>query len=183
MTADLPAFILNGFELRGHQSYGEAITQSQHMLQCAQKAAQAGEGETMIIAALLHDFGHLVEDAGDAAAHGIDAAHETLGAAYLSRYFPASVTRPIALHVAAKRYLCLTEPGYQDQLSPASLLSLKLQGGPFTRQQAEIFEADAFSAEAIRLRRYDECGKTVGTATPGLAFYGPMLHRNMIAGV
>ena len=182
MPADLPAFIRKGFALRGHQSYGEAITQSQHMLQCAQKAAEAGEGEAMIIAALLHDFGHLIEDAGNAAARGIDAGHETLGAAYLSRYFPPSVTRPIALHVAAKRYLCLVEPGYQDQLSPASLLSLELQGGRYTQQQAEAFEADPFSADAIRLRRYDECGKTVGATTPGLEFYGPMLRRMMMAG-
>lgn len=181
MPTDLPIFIREGFELRGHQSYGEAITQSQHMLQCAQKAAQAGEGEAMILAALLHDFGHLIEDAAEAPAQGIDAEHETVGAAYLSRYFPPSVTRPIALHVAAKRYLCRVEPGYQDQLSPASLLSLELQGGPLTAQEAMAFEADPFSADAIRLRRYDECGKMVGAATPDLEFYGPMLRRNMIA--
>lgn len=183
MAADLPVFIQNGFELRGHQSYGEAITQSQHMLQCAHMATEAGEDEPMIIAALLHDFGHLIDKAGDATELRIDAEHETIGAAYLSNFFPETVTRPISLHVAAKRYLCLAETGYQDRLSDASRLSLQLQGGPFSPQQAEIFEEDAFSAQAIRLRHYDELAKKVGAVTPPLEFYSTMLRRHMFAGV
>jgi len=177
----LPDFVQIAFERRGHQHYGEDLTQSAHMLQCAYKASQAGEPETVVIAALLHDFGHLIEDAEQDLADGIDAEHEALGAAFLSRYFPPSITRPIALHVAAKRHLCRVEPGYLDRLSAASLLTLKLQGGPFTQDQADAFKADPFSAEAIRLRRYDECGKAMGLDVPDLEFYAPMLARNMIA--
>ena len=180
MAKSLPDFIQIAFDRRGHQHYGEALTQSAHMLQCAYKASQADEPEAVIIAALLHDFGHLIEDAEQALSDHIDAEHEALGAAYLSRYFPPSVTRPIALHVAAKRYLCLVEPGYLDRLSDASLLTLELQGGPFTQQQAEAFKADPYSAEAIRLRRYDECGKAIGIEVPDLESYATMIVRNMI---
>ncbi len=180
MAIYLPDFVQTAFERCGDQHYGEALTQSAHMLQCAYQASQAGEPETVVIAALLHDFGHLIEDAEQALTDGIDAEHEALGAAFLSRYFPPSITRPIALHVAAKRYLCRVEPGYLDRLSAGSLLTLELQGGPFTQDQADAFKADPFSAEAIRLRRYDECGKAMGLDVPDLESYAPMLARNMI---
>lgn len=180
MSAEVPQFIQDAFEQRGHQFYGEAVSQSEHMLLCAHKAAMAGEDEPMILAALLHDFGHLVEDGELALSQSTDAQHEALGAAYLSRYFPMGITRPIALHVAAKRYLCQKDPDYLNQLSDASLLTLKLQGGPFTAQEAQAFETEPYSAEAIRLRRYDECGKTTGVAVPNLESYGPMLRRHLV---
>ncbi|NJM91614.1 MAG: hypothetical protein HC861_02185 [Rhodospirillaceae bacterium] len=72
------------------------------------------------------------------------------------------------LHVAAKRYLAASEPGYLDLLSPASVQSLQLQGGPMSMQERARFAAERFAEEAVKLRRWDDEGKVVGMPTPGL---------------
>jgi phosphonate degradation associated HDIG domain protein len=154
--------IFAAFDAYGAQRYGERVTQLEHALQCAHLAALEGAPETLVAAALLHDFGHFVDNRGlMAEEQGLDGAHESVGAATLSAWFGAAVTRPIALHVAAKRYLCAVEAGYFEALSPASQLSLELQGGPYDRKAAEQFAALPFAAEAIRLRRWDDCGKVM----------------------
>ena len=85
------------------------------------------------------------------------------------------MVQPIALHVAAKQYLCATEPGYLEGLSAASAHSLALQGGPFDATQVRQFEAMPFSAEAVRLRRYDDLGKVEGGETTRLSDYRDLL--------
>src|SRR6516225_6317978 len=114
-------------------SAGEPVSQTEHALQTAWAAEQAGAASALIAAALLHDIGHLLHDLPeDCAHHGIDDAHEVRGARWLVQHFGPDVTEPVRLHVPAKRYLCSTDPAYRSQLSEASELSLKLQGGPFT---------------------------------------------------
>lgn len=160
------------FDRHGESRYGEHVNQREHMLQCAKLAEDAGDTPAMIAAALLHDVGQFLEGAGDAAEdHGYDAAHEKLGEAFLSQWFPEAVTAPIALHVAAKRYLCAVEPGYLEALSGASALSLSLQGGPFNKGECAAFEAHPFFKEALRLRRYDDLGKQPGVITPDVSHY------------
>lgn len=165
------------FDRHGDNRYGEHVNQREHMLQCAKLAEDAGDTPAMIAAALLHDVGQFLEGAGDAAeAHGHDAAHERLGEVFLSQWFPEEVTAPIFLHVAAKRYLCAVEPGYLEDLSGASALSLSLQGGPFNEVECRAFEAHPFFKEAIRLRRYDDAGKQPGMATPDIDHYVEILN-------
>lgn len=165
------------FDRHGDNRYGEHVNQREHMLQCAKLAEDAGDTPAMIAAALLHDVGQFLEGAGDAAeAHGHDAAHERLGEVFLSQWFPEEVTAPIFLHVAAKRYLCAVEPGYMEDLSGASALSLSLQGGPFDEAECRTFEAHPFFKEAIRLRRYDDAGKRPGMATPDIDHYVAILN-------
>ena len=166
------------FGQRGHERYGERVTQLDHALQCAWLAQQDGAGDHLIAAALLHDYGHLFEGRGDAAERdGRDARHELHGARALRPWFGLEVVGPIALHVLAKRYLCATEPGYAEALSPASILSLKLQGGAFTPQQCRRFERSRFATDAVRVRRWDDTGKMVGYVAPGLDRYWPILRR------
>src|SRR5579862_5146783 len=145
------------FEARGDDAYfGEAISQTEHGLQAAHLARQEGASDSLIVAALLHDVGHLLpEQTEELAGQGVDGRHEEAGKAWLSRHFGPEVTEPIHLHVAAKRYLCAVEPGYQERLSPASALSLKLQGGPFTPEQVREFEANPHFYAAARLRHWD----------------------------
>jgi predicted HD phosphohydrolase len=81
------------------------------------------------------------------------------------------------LHVAAKRYLCATDPAYLRQLSPASQTSLKLQGGPFTPAQAAEFEANPHYRDAVALRRWDDLAKVPGMQVPTLDHYRPRLAR------
>jgi phosphonate degradation associated HDIG domain protein len=154
----------------GQGHYGEsAVTQVEHAVQCATLAERDSASPALITAALLHDIGHLVNpDDRKATARGEDGEHEQAGAEYLGQWFGEEVTRPVYLHVAAKRYLTATDPGYAALLSPTSALSLTLQGGPFSPEAARRFAAQPGAAGAIRLRRWDEAAKDPGAATSPL---------------
>lgn len=148
------------------------INQQQHALQAAWLAEREGHDDAMVTAALLHDIGHLVHKLGDnPAAAGVDDQHEELGNAWLIRHFGPEVTEPVRLHVAAKRYLCAVEADYFAKLSPDSVRSLALQGGPMSAEEVAAFEALPHSAEAVQLRRYDEQAKVKGLETPPVAHF------------
>ncbi|MEO0987629.1 MAG: phosphohydrolase, partial [Cyanobacteria bacterium J06639_14] len=140
MTNPIPS-LLSLYRQRGQAQYGgEAISQLEHALQCATLAEQASEPAALIVASLFHDLGHLVHHLGeDVAKRGIDDRHEYRAIPFLETHFPAAVTTPIRLHVAAKRYLCAVDERYWDSLSPASKLSLELQGGIFSEPAAAAF--------------------------------------------
>lgn len=160
----------------GHLTYGEDVTQLEHVLQCGQLAREDGAPDTLIAAALLHDIGQFIGEAGEAAQrHGVDARHEVIGADFLAQTFPEAVIAPIRMHVDAKRYLCAVEPGYREGLSGASELSLQLQGGPMGEAEAAAFRRRAGFEDAIRLRRYDDEGKRADWAVPALDTYRPLL--------
>ena len=122
------------YQRRGSEAYfGESVSMTEHGLQAAYFAREAGAPPALVVAALLHDVGHLVEEvAKDLADWKTDAAHERVGGAWLARRFPAEVSEPVRLHVPAKRYLLATDADYLSMLSPASVVTLKLQGGPMS---------------------------------------------------
>jgi len=165
--------IFRVFRERGEAAYlGEPVSLAEHSLQTAHAAEQDGAHTTLVAAALLHDYGHLIHGLPENAADdGLDTRHEDVAHAFLGRHFVAEVVEPIRLHVAAKRYLCAVDPEYVAALSPASLLSLGLQGGPSGADEVKAFEASPFAEDAVRLRRYDDIGKEPGRATPGLEHY------------
>ena len=163
------------FVERGADEYhGEAVSQLEHALQAAWLAEQEGAEPALIVAALLHDIGHLIQSHGEAAAErGIDDRHEELGQKFLRKHFPESVTEPIRLHVEAKRYLSAVDSSYHDFLSPASRLSLQLQGGPMTTAEQQSFEANLFCENATRLRKWDDKAKIANLPTPTLSHFLP----------
>ncbi|WP_448661297.1 HD domain-containing protein [Sphingomonas sp. CJ20] len=162
--------IFDIFERFGASHYGEDASQLAHALQTAELARRNHCSDAMIVAALLHDIGQFLGDAGNAAEKsGVDALHEEAGAQFLRPYFPPEVTEPIRLHVIAKRYLCSVEPGYLIGLTRASALSLRLQGGPMTPDEARAFEANPYFADAVQLRRFDDMGKNPAWRVPDLA--------------
>jgi phosphonate degradation associated HDIG domain protein len=174
--------IFDHYQRLGHRRYGEEVTELEHALQAAMLAEQGGENPAMIAACLLHDSGHLLHGEDEEIARaGIDAAHETVGAAYLSRHLPAAVVEPIRWHVAAKRYLCHRLPRYYAGLSAASRLSLQLQGGPMSAASAGAFERIPYYREAIQLRRYDDAAKMANTLTPVLESYRPLLRALIVS--
>jgi phosphonate degradation associated HDIG domain protein len=176
MTADVVEEIFALFARRGGAHYGEGVTQTEHALQAALAAERTGAPPTLVTAALLHDLGHLLQETPeDIAEQGVDTEHESVASACLSRHFGPEVTEPIRLHVLAKRYLCQAESGYWDLLSPASRLSLELQGGPLSESEAAAFRAGAHAEAAIALRRWDDEAKVVGMKTPGLGHYRSIL--------
>jgi phosphonate degradation associated HDIG domain protein len=175
------AAIFGAFRERGSASYlGEPVSLTEHMLQTALAAEHDGADPVLVASALLHDYGHLVHELPeDAADQGIDTLHEEAGAAWLEEHFVSRVTEPLRLHVLAKRYLCATEPEYLAALSPASVLSLGLQGGPSSPEEVAAFERNQFADEAVRLRRWDDVGKIAGLSTPPLEHYRPALEAGL----
>lgn len=175
--------IIQLFEERGNGLYfGEQVTETEHALQAAHLARQAGASDNMILGALLHDIGHLLHGHGeDIADHGVDAKHEDEGAEFLAGKFPALVIDCVRLHVPAKRYLCAVEPQYLAGLSPVSQRSLELQGGPMTAEEVAEFETEPYYREAVQARRWDDQAKIVGLDVPGVASYRSLLEASVIA--
>jgi len=165
--------IIQVFETRGDEAYfGEPVSQKEHALQAAHFAEKEGASDALVVAALLHDVGHLIHGLGeDAADRGLDARHEDAGHEWLAGLYGPEVTEPIRLHVAAKRYLCAVDRGYLERLSPASVQSLELQGGPFDAGEVREFEAHPQYREAVRLRMWDDLAKVPGMEVPGLEHY------------
>jgi phosphonate degradation associated HDIG domain protein len=161
------------FETYGAQWYGgEGVDQLQHALQCAHRAEQAGATPELMVAALLHDLGHLLQQH---APDGRDDVHQYAVVPFLRGLFPSAVIDPIRLHVDAKRYLCATDSAYAAQLSEASVASLALQGGPFSSEQAQVFLTQPFAVDALALRRWDDLAKSRAAQPPGWAHYLPVL--------
>jgi gamma-butyrobetaine dioxygenase len=156
--------------------FGEEVTQAQHMLQAGALAEAAGAPAELVAATLLHDLGHFHGEAtGHDLMRGTDNRHSHTGADWLAQWFGPAVTEPVRLHVAAKRYLCAVEPGYFELLSPASVHTLAVQGGPMTPAEAEQFAAGRHGADAVRLRRWDEAAKDPQAPTPDFGHFRPLL--------
>ncbi len=169
------------YATRGGLHYGEGVTQVEHALQSAVLAEVYGGSPSLIVAALLHDIGHLFEQEENVVEGRFDDRHEAIGARLLQALFPESVYRPVALHVAAKRYLCFTEPQYWNGLSPASQKSLKLQGGAFDQAQALAFERASHWQDAVQLRRFDDMGKCAEISGRAFADFIPLMRELLVA--
>jgi phosphonate degradation associated HDIG domain protein len=168
------------YAARGGLHYGEGVSQLEHALQSAMLAEAQGSPPSLIVAALLHDIGHLLEKEEDVVNARVDDRHEAIGARVLEALFPEAVCRPVALHVAAKRYLCFAEPHYLTGLSHASQRSLVLQGGPFDHKQALAFERAPYWQEAVQLRRFDDMGKLEKISGRAVADYLPMMRDLLV---
>ena len=165
------------FATEGASDYlGEAVTQASHMLQAAGLAEKAGAPPALIAAALLHDLGHFTGTlSGRDLMRGTDNRHSEQGANWLAQWFGRDVTEPVRLHVDAKRYLCAVEPGYLDRLSPASVYTLGVQGGPMQGDELAEFEARPFAADACQVRRWDDAAKNPDALPPSFGHFAPIL--------
>lgn len=175
--------ILSLYRMYGNADYiGEPVSQIEHMCQCAQLAEQEGYDAEVILAAFFHDIGHLCEQQIPASSMDgfgiID--HEASGAAFLrNKGFSEKITRLVASHVAAKRYLTFRFPDYYHKLSEASKQTLVFQGGVMTEEEAVVFEEDEWSALYIALRRWDEEAKQTGMPLPSLEHYRQMMEQHL----
>lgn len=173
------AFIADIFERRGGEEYlGEPVTMAQHMLQGATIAEQNGMDEDIIVGALLHDIGHFTSEFGTYHPDDTeDRHHEDAGADVLAPFFPSVITDCVKYHVAAKRYLCATKPEYFARLSPASVHTLELQGGPMSDDEVKAFQSNPNLEKIIQVRYLDEAGKRADMQTPDFAHFAPMVQR------
>jgi gamma-butyrobetaine dioxygenase len=177
---DGPVGVIAGlFASEGAAEYlGEPVTQAAHMLQAAALAEKDGAPAALVAAALLHDVGHFHGAVtGHDLMHGTDNRHSHTGADWLAQWFGSEVTEPVRLHVAAKRYLCATEPGYAATLSPASVYTLGVQGGPMQGAELGEFTASPYAADAVRVRRWDDQAKDPQAGAPEFSHFRPLLSR------
>jgi phosphonate degradation associated HDIG domain protein len=177
MPADPIGVIAELFASEGAGEYlGEPVSQASHMLQAAALAESAGAAAPLIAAALLHDVGHFTGTVtGHDLMRGTDNRHSDQGARWLAQWFGPEVTEPVRLHVAAKRYLCAVEPGYQARLSPASQYTLRVQGGPMAADEIAAFEAEQFGPDACAIRRWDDDAKDPEVKPPPFDHFVRML--------
>ncbi|KAK3279808.1 hypothetical protein CYMTET_12328 [Cymbomonas tetramitiformis] len=162
----------------GGSLYDPSVTQIEHALQSAYLAEQEGKDADLIVAALLHDVGHVLMDehAGNADFLKEDKVHEAIGARWLkSRGFPDEVVQAVQYHVNAKRYLTAVDAAYYNGLSEMSKRSLELQGGPFAPEDAETFIGQEHAKRAVSLRLYDDKAKTANLVTPPLEHFRPAI--------
>jgi predicted HD phosphohydrolase len=167
------------FAQHGSSSYEglrrEPVTALQHALQCAQLAEWANASPALVAAALLHDIGQFIPAA--ATADALDDEHEMRALPLLSQGLGAAVAEPVRLHVQAKRYLVTHEPRHVYLLSPASVRSLALQGGPMGEEESHWFETLPYAMDAVALRRWDDHAKEPGKKTPPWAYYRDFLEE------
>jgi len=175
--------IIQLYSMYGGEEYsGEKVSQLEHMVQSAQLAKAEGFNDEVVLAAFLHDIGHIAEkvtDENTMSRYGIKD-HEAIGASFLeNRGFSFRITRLVASHVAAKRYLTLREPGYYDKLSDASKHTLEFQGGQMSDEEADLLEEDPLFREIIQMRRWDEAAKLENQPLPSLDIFKELISQHL----
>ena len=181
--------IMGLYEGYGGAGYaGEKVSQLEHMAQAAELAAEQGYDEEVVLAAFLHDIGHISEAAkGEdqvSAAREMDGFgivdHEELGADFLrEKGFSRKIVRLVESHVEAKRYLTAKDPEYYAQLSEASRKTLEFQGGPMTEDEAAAFEQYPLFDLIIQMRKWDELAKIENKPLPDLQRYRTMIFHHL----
>jgi 2-amino-1-hydroxyethylphosphonate dioxygenase (glycine-forming) len=181
--ADTCNEIMQLYQQYGSEEYaGEDVSQLEHMAQAAQIATQQGFDEEFVLAAFLHDIGHIcvsAQAAGSMGNYGI-AEHEKAGAGFLQRRgFSGRIIALVGSHVAAKRYLTFRYPEYYEQLSEASKQTLQYQGGQMSDDEAMLFEHDPLFEEFIEMRRIDELAKETNKPLPPMEHFREMMIRHL----
>jgi phosphonate degradation associated HDIG domain protein len=175
--------IMDMYEKHGGAEYaGEKISQLEHMVQAAQLAEEQGYDEEVILAAFLHDIGHIAASAeGDKGMGGYGTKdHEEIGAEFLKgKGFSRKVVRLVESHVEAKRYLTFKDPVYYEQLSEASKTTLGYQGGPMNEEEAAAFEQYPLFELIIRMRKWDEQAKIQDRQLPDMRHYRAMILHHL----
>ena len=159
---------------------GEKVTMSNHMIQTAMLAEKTNSSTNLICASLLHDYGHFIlEDPDGLIDKNKDGKHEDVGYKFLKKYFIKEVLGPIKYHVKAKKYLS-RDKNYYELLSEASKISLKMQGGIMTNDEAKKFESNEFFENAIKLRKFDELAKVPEIKIKSINEYKNLLASKLI---
>jgi phosphonate degradation associated HDIG domain protein len=182
--------IMGLYEGYGGAEYaGERVSQLEHMVQAAELAEEQGYDQEVVLAAFLHDIGHISEaakvgDPGSGLPREMDGFgimdHEELGADFLrGKGFSKKVVRLVESHVEAKRYLTARDPEYYDQLSEASRKTLEFQGGPMTEDEAAAFEQYPLFDLIIQMRKWDELAKIENKPLPDLQRYRAMIFQHL----
>ena len=159
---------------------GEKVTISEHMIQTAMLAEKTNCSSSLVCSSLLHDYGHFIlENPDDLVNKDKDGKHEDVGYEFLKKYFIKDVLGPIKYHVKAKKYLA-RDNKYYKLLSEASKISLKLQGGIMSDEEAKQFKSNKFFENSLKLRKLDEIAKKGGLKIKSINEYKNLLASKLI---
>ena len=163
------------YQKHGSNEYaGEKVSQLEHMVQAAQLAKEGGYDDEIVLAAFLHDIGHICAAShitADMNGFGV-MNHEKIGANFLrKRGFSERIARLVENHVSAKRFLTFKYPEYYEGLSEASKKTLEFQGGKMNYDEAMLFEQDDLFKEFIAMRRWDELAKEENLPLQPINYY------------
>jgi 2-amino-1-hydroxyethylphosphonate dioxygenase (glycine-forming) len=176
--------IMNLYGQYGAAEYaGEKVSQLEHMSQAAELAMEEGYDEEVVLAAFLHDIGHLlpVHDEQESMNGFGTIDHEKVGAYYLGKLgFSERLCSLIKSHVDAKRYLTFIYPDYYEKLSEASKETLEYQGGRMNAEEAIAFENDQLFPLYIKMRKWDEAAKETGKSLSLPEKYREMMIRHLM---
>ena len=172
--------IISNFKNNKSLYIGEKLTMSQHMIQSAMLAEKAKCNDNIVCSCLLHDYGHfIIENPDSFVKNNEDGEHESIGYEYLKKFFNKEIVEPIKYHVLAKRYLSRNKK-YFNNLSEASKVSLKLQGGVLDKKECKEFEKKEFFKSAIRLRKFDESAKKSNVKIKSINDYEDLLSSQLL---
>lgn len=179
----IAAQIICMYEEHGGEEYaGEPVSQLEHMVQTAMLAENQGHDEEVILAAFLHDIGHICvayDHTNSMRGYGI-VDHEAVGGAFLRENgFSERLVMLVESHVAAKRYLTWKYPEYYEQLSDASKATLEFQGGIMTMDEARELELHPLFPLIILMRKWDEAAKIPGAPIPTLSKYSLLISNHL----
>lgn len=185
--SDIEANVAQVFTLyqnHGSRDYiGEDVDIVTHSILAALEAQKDHCDEEVVLAAFLHDVGHLVgfdQKLSQMDKWGTED-HDRVGADYLrARGFSPRICSLVENHVSAKRYLVSTQPEYERNLSEASRQTLKFQGGPMTPEERQKFESDPLRDLYVKFRQWEEKAKIPPTKTlPSIQHYQEMALRHL----
>ena len=169
--------ILELYKNFGDSEYlGEDVSKTVHMIQAAYAAEKNNESDYVILACLLHDIGHFLENDNMNGLGVIE--HGKVAGEYLRELgMDEKVCILVENHVTAKRYLVSKNDDYYEKLSDASKKTLEYQGGRMSLEEMEIFENNIDFRDILRIRYYDDNGKQVGAEIPDLSHYYDLIKK------
>ena len=169
--------LLELYKIHGDNNYfGEKVTKTEHMIQCALAAQNEEEPDYIVLACLLHDIGHLLKK-DDMNSLGVSN-HGKIAHDYLKKIgIEGRVCYLVDKHIDAKRYLVSKDIKFYDKLSEASKKTLEYQGGKMTNKEIENMENDPEIFNILKVRKYDDMGKKENQSIPDIEFFIPLIRK------
>jgi predicted HD phosphohydrolase len=156
-------------ESGAHGNDAEDLDLLAHGLQCAALLAEVAPDDAELqVAGLVHDVGTVLWP-------DRPRAHARSGAAAVQDLLGERVAWLVGHHDEAKRYLVAVDPDYLSRLSPTSILTLEVQGGPLDATERARLEAAPGLDDVLTLRRADDAAKVPGRSVPPLSHWRPVV--------
>jgi 2-amino-1-hydroxyethylphosphonate dioxygenase (glycine-forming) len=158
---------------------GETVSQTEHMVQAAMLAEKENSSFEIILAALFHDIGQLI-NIEQTEKYG-NKEHEKIGAEYLRNMgIPYPIPELVYNHVKVKRYLTYKYPNYHSTLTNASKQTLLDQGGPMSLEEATEFENDPLFEASLKIRKFDDLAKDPSIQIKPIEYYRSLCYSYLI---